>query len=94
MAGMHRLVTEKGWYDADSPKPQTARNLSISLNLEAAELLEHFQWTKEPKDLEAIGAELADVVMYAAQIANVLKIDLGAATMAKLEKNFKREWPR
>jgi hypothetical protein len=44
---MHRFVASRGWYEPDSPRPQTLRNLAISLNLEAAELLEHFQWKEE-----------------------------------------------
>ena len=43
-AHMHAFVATKGWYEADSPKPQTPQNLAISLALEAAEVLEHFQW--------------------------------------------------
>ena len=41
---MNQFVTVKGWYRADSPRPQTPRNLAISLSLEANEVLEHFQW--------------------------------------------------
>ena len=43
-AEMHKFVSSKGWYDEDSPRPQTPRNLAISLSLESAEVLEHFQW--------------------------------------------------
>ena len=39
-AEMDRFVSEKGWYDADSPRPQTPRNLAASLAIEAAEVLE------------------------------------------------------
>lgn len=41
---MHAFVRSKGWYEADTKRPQTPRNLAISLSLEAAEILEHFQW--------------------------------------------------
>ena len=41
---MHRFVRSQGWYDEDSPRQQTLRNLAISLNLEASEVLEYFQW--------------------------------------------------
>jgi hypothetical protein len=41
---MHRFVTAKGWYAPDSPRPQTPRNLATSLAIEAAEVLEHYQW--------------------------------------------------
>jgi 8-oxo-dGTP diphosphatase len=46
---MDKFVRSKGWYDLASPRPQTARNLAISLNLEAAEVLEHFQWGDQGK---------------------------------------------
>ena len=43
-AHMHTFVTSKGWYETNSPKPQSPRNLAASLLIEAAEVLEHFQW--------------------------------------------------
>jgi len=42
---MNRFVEAMGWYREDSAWPQTPRNIAISLSLEAAEVLEHFQWT-------------------------------------------------
>ena len=51
---MNDLVRHHGWYEPDSPKQQTARNLAISLSLEASEVLEHFQWTDETKDAEGL----------------------------------------
>ncbi len=39
---MHELVKSKGWYENDSKRPQTPRNLAVSLSIEAAEILEHF----------------------------------------------------
>ncbi len=44
---MHEFVRAQGWYEAGSPKPQTLRNLAISLSLEANEVLEHFQWNEQ-----------------------------------------------
>jgi len=44
---MNRFVEAMGWYEEDSPLPQTPRNIAISLSLEAAEVLEHFQWGEE-----------------------------------------------
>ena len=41
---MHVFVRSKGWYEPESKRPQTPRNLAISLSLEANEVLEHFQW--------------------------------------------------
>ena len=45
---MHDLVRSKGWYEADSKRPQTPRNLAVSLSIEAAEILEHFQFGDGP----------------------------------------------
>ncbi|MEO0565930.1 MAG: hypothetical protein AAF125_27720, partial [Chloroflexota bacterium] len=43
-AAMHTFVESKGWYAEDSKRPQTPRNLAVSLSLEANEVLELFQW--------------------------------------------------
>ena len=89
---MNCLVESKGWYDKDSKRPQTPRNLAISLSIEAAEILEHFQFTDEIKDREELGAELADVTLYLLQLASVSGIDLEDAVLKKLEVNKTREW--
>ena len=90
---MHTFVAGKGWYEPDSVKPQTPRNLAISLVLEASEVLEHFQWRAEARDKEALAGELADVALYLLQIASVSGIDLEQAILAKLAVNAEREWP-
>ena len=89
---MNRLVRSKGWYDQGSKRPQTPRNLSISLALEAAEILEHFQWQDEVKDKEELASELADVALYLLQLASVTEIDLEKAILDKIEINKTREW--
>jgi NTP pyrophosphatase (non-canonical NTP hydrolase) len=89
---MEDFVTSKDWYRPDSPRPQTPRNLAISLVLEAAEALELFQWG-ETADREALADELADVMLYLLQLARLHGIDLGEAVMAKLARNAQREWP-
>jgi NTP pyrophosphatase (non-canonical NTP hydrolase) len=89
---MTRFVQEMGWNDGDSPKPQTGRNLAISLSLEAAEVLELFQWTDELPDRHVLASELADVSLYLLQLASIADIDLGQAVLEKLEKNYGREW--
>jgi len=43
---MNRFVSSKGWYEPESPRPQTPKNLAISLSLESAEVLEHFNGTR------------------------------------------------
>ena len=88
---MHDFVRSKGWYEANSKRPQTPRNLSISLALEAAEILEHFQWN-EDFDKDELAGELADVTLYLLQLASIAKIDLEAAILKKLENNATRNW--
>ena len=92
-ARMHRFVSEKGWYSQDSSKPQTPKNLAISLALEAAEVLEHFQWHDAVREDGRLAGELADVALYLLQIASVTGIDLETAILDKLETNKHREWP-
>ena len=89
---MHRFVTEKGWYDSDSPRPQTPKNLALSLSIEAAEVLELFQWIEKSPDPQLLASELADVTLYLLQLASVSDIDLEEAVLAKLEENYTRSW--
>lgn len=89
---MNEFVQSKGWYDADSKRPQTVRNLAVSLSIEAAELLEHVQWRDQPSDVAAFADELADVLLYTLQIAHVSGIDLEAAVQKKLAINRQRTW--
>lgn len=89
---MHAFVESKGWYRPDSPKPQTPKNLAISLVLESSEVLEHFQWDDEAGDKSELAGELADVMLYLLQLASISEIDLGKAVMDKLDKNYKRTW--
>jgi len=90
---MHDFVQSKGWYDVNSEKQQTPRNLAASLVIEAAEVLEHFQWRNDAADQEALAGELADVALYLLQLASISGIDLEQAILNKLEENQKREWP-
>lgn len=89
---MHAFVTEKGWYDPASPRPQTPRNLAISLCLEASEVLEHFQWQDNGTDPEELASELADVTLYLLQLASIAHIDLEKAVLDKLDINYQRQW--
>lgn len=75
------------------------RNLIVSLNLEAAELLELTQWKSdaeiaalpaEPASREALRDECADVLLYLLLIADSAGIDLAAAARAKLAKNAEK----
>jgi NTP pyrophosphatase (non-canonical NTP hydrolase) len=88
---MNRFVRAMGWYDDDSPCAQTPRNIAISLSLEAAEVLEHFQWG-EQADQKALAGELADVALYLLQLADLTGIDLEQAILDKLAFNYHRDW--
>lgn len=89
---MHRFVSAKGWYDKNTRRPQTPRNLAVSLSLESAEVLEHFQWNDEVKDLKEFRGELADVALYLLQLASITGVDIEAAILEKLQTNYGREW--
>lgn len=80
---------ERSWERFHSPK-----NLAISVAIEVGELLEHFQWRSDTEvaqhlasDKERVAEEIADVVIYAIQLADVAGIDLGAAIATKIAKN-------
>jgi NTP pyrophosphatase (non-canonical NTP hydrolase) len=89
---MHVFVRSQGWYQPDSPRPQTMRNLAISLNLEASEVLEHFQWNDNDIKFQELSEELADVALYLLQLASIAGIDLEKAILDKLKKNYQRTW--
>ncbi|MEI7645325.1 MAG: nucleotide pyrophosphohydrolase [Chloroflexales bacterium] len=91
-AVINKFVTDKGWYDAQSAYPQTPRNIAISVAVEAAEILEHFQFADVPKDGPALAGELADVANYLFQLAYLLDIDLEQAILDKLKVNYGRSW--
>jgi NTP pyrophosphatase (non-canonical NTP hydrolase) len=86
---LDRFAQDRDWQQFHSPK-----NLASALIVEAGELLEHFQWMTEaqsrelaPEKLDAVGAEMADVLLYLIQLSNTLGIDLVAAAQAKLRIN-------
>ena len=88
-ARLRQFASERHWEPFHSPK-----NLASALSVEAAELLEHFQWLTEdesrrlPADKqEAVAQEAADVLLYLIQLADKLGIDLVAAAERKLEIN-------
>lgn len=89
---MNQFVAEKGWYQPDSPRPQTPKNLALSLIIEAAEVLELFQWREKPPDPHSLAGELADVTLYLLQLASVSGIDLEKAVLEKLQINRSRTW--
>ena len=93
LAGRLRaFAEERDWEQFHSPK-----NLSMALAVEAAELLEHFQWLTEQESLAlpparraAVAEELADVFIYLIRLADRLGIDLLEAAGAKMAKNAVR----
>ncbi len=89
---MHAFVDGKGWYAADSPKQQSPKNLAISLCLESAEVLEHFQWGDSVQNSAEFAGELAVVALYLLQIASITEVDLEQAILDKLALNKTREW--
>ncbi len=89
-----KFVDERDWRQFHSPK-----NLSMSLAIEAAELMEHFQWISmdesrsvadDPVKQSEIADEMADVFCYLLALSNELNIDLSKALMSKMAKNRKK----
>jgi NTP pyrophosphatase (non-canonical NTP hydrolase) len=85
------FVRARDWEQFHDPK-----NLSTSIAIEAAELMEHFQWVhsdrvdairRDPAAMAAIGEELADVLAFVLSFANAMDIDISSTLLAKLEKN-------
>ncbi|MBC7960704.1 MAG: nucleotide pyrophosphohydrolase [Vallitaleaceae bacterium] len=64
----------------------TPENLAKSISIEAAELLENFQWNNE-MNLEAVTDELADVMNYCILMADAIGVDLIQAMNQKIDKN-------
>ncbi|MCL4778955.1 MAG: nucleotide pyrophosphohydrolase [Gammaproteobacteria bacterium] len=89
---LRRFAAERDWDQFHSPK-----NLAAALAVEAAELLEPFQWLTEEQSchldaeqLAAVRDELADVLLYLIRLADKLGIDLDAAARDKLLRNATR----
>jgi NTP pyrophosphatase (non-canonical NTP hydrolase) len=88
------FVAERDWSQFHSPK-----NVSMALAIEAAELMEHFQWlttdesrqlAEKPEKLAEVGEELADVIGYSFALANELGIDVASAIRSKMVKNVQK----
>src|SRR6185295_18017652 len=77
---------ERGWKGEHTPK-----NLSMSIAIEAAELMEHFQWTGyKQDDKQAVADELADVLLYCLNLADVMDIDVATTYRDKLDRARKK----
>ena len=86
---LRAFALARDWAPFHSPK-----NLATALAVEAAELLEHFQWLTEEQSRALgdaqrveVGHEAADVLLYLIQLADQLGIDLAAAARRKMEMN-------
>lgn len=91
---VRNFVAQRAWEQFHSPK-----NLAMSLAIEVAELMEHFQWLdvdesrklcNDPRRREQVRQELADVLCYALALANVLDLDLSQAVRDKLQRNAEK----
>jgi NTP pyrophosphatase (non-canonical NTP hydrolase) len=92
-----QFVAERDWQQFHTPK-----NLAMALAIEAAELMEHFQWLDAREATEIaqddvrrsqVAEELADVICYALAMANALGIEVGQAVRQKMLKNAQK-YPR
>lgn len=88
---VREFVDERNWQQFHTPK-----NLAMSISIEAAELMELFQWTdlQESADRSAteplrtrLAEELADVVCYTLSLANATGLDISEAVHSKMRKN-------
>jgi NTP pyrophosphatase (non-canonical NTP hydrolase) len=88
------FVAERDWHQYHAPK-----NLAMSIAIEAAEIMEHFQWCTaeesaarldDPQRKAEVAAELADVLIYCLSFANSTSIDLSQAVLQKLAYNQTR----
>ncbi|MCB2182475.1 MAG: nucleotide pyrophosphohydrolase [Desulfobulbaceae bacterium] len=86
---LRKFRMERDWEQFHSPK-----NLSMALIVECAELAEHFQWLTEEQSRnlssekkQAVKEEIGDVLIYLANLADMLDIDLLEAAREKIEKN-------
>ena len=86
---LRQFASERDWDQFHSPK-----NLASALAVEAAELLEPFQWltgaqsqTLSPQQLEQVRKEMADVFLYLIRLADKLDVDLISSARAKIHEN-------
>jgi dCTP diphosphatase len=86
-----KFVDDRGWAKYHNPK-----DVAVSITIEAAELVEIFQWVKDSEQdkitqdsakMQKLKDELADVMIYCVSLANVLDIDIGQAVFQKIAKN-------
>ena len=88
------FVEERDWAKYHNPK-----DVAISIAIEAAELLEAFQWVKDseqkqllssPDKAQSVKEELADIIIYCISLANALDLDVSEAVLSKIQKNSEK----
>jgi dCTP diphosphatase len=88
------FVNDRDWRPFHTPK-----NLSMSIAIEAAELMERFQWLtteeavaagEESDERTAVADELADIIIYCLSLSNALDLDISSAVLGKLQTNEHR----
>jgi NTP pyrophosphatase (non-canonical NTP hydrolase) len=89
---LRAFARERDWEQFHSPK-----NLSMALIVEAAELVEHFQWLTEqqsyqlaPAQWQEVEEEIADILLYLTRLADLLGVNLHDAALRKIEKNARK----
>lgn len=89
---LREFAEQRDWDQFHSPK-----NLAMALNVEAAELLEHFQWLTEQQSsslddetLAEVADEIADIQVYLIRLADKLGVNIITATQAKIDKNAQK----
>jgi len=92
---LRQFAAARDWRRYHTPK-----NLAMALIVEAAELVEHFQWATaeessalSPDQAAQVEDEVADVLIYLVELADVLGVDLIAAAKRKMQKNAKKYPP-
>jgi NTP pyrophosphatase (non-canonical NTP hydrolase) len=93
-SNVQKFISERNWDRYHTPK-----NLAMSIAIEAAELMEHFQWLTDTQSIEILQDddacaqvvdELADIMIYCLSLVNKIDIDISAAILDKLNRNKDR----
>jgi len=87
---LRKFRDDRQWSQFHTPK-----DLAVSVSIEAAELLEIFQWrpadaTIDPAAVDAIQEEVADIILYLALLCDLIGVDPIAAAHSKIDRNEKR----
>ncbi len=79
---INKFNKDRNWDKFHSPV-----NLAKSITLEAAELLEEFQWNDDDFSIDSVAEELADIMIYCIQMTEKLDLDIDEIIMNKIDKN-------